>query len=87
MSVAELIQTRLSELGMKPRQLHGELKRKGLKISRQSVHAWYSGYGRPDPAHVLVLWEVLVVPLEEREAWMRALAKKAPVLAGSEAES
>jgi hypothetical protein len=75
MSVARLIQERLKELGMKAPQLRIELDRKGVSVSRAAVHAWCTGIDRPRPAHVLALWEVLVVPLEERPRWMEALAE------------
>ena len=75
MTVASLIATRLERMSMKPPQLHAELIRRDIKISRQSVHAWCTGTQRPSPEHVLLLWEALVVPPEERPAWMEALAK------------
>lgn len=77
MTVAELISTRLERMAMKPPQLRNELSRKGVKVTRQTVHAWTTGEQQPTLPHMLALWEVLVVPVEERQDWMNAVATRA----------
>ena len=74
MTVAQLLDTRLAELGKTRTQLRHELERRGVRVSRQAVHAWFHGIAKPTPANVVALWEVLVIPKDERPAWMEALA-------------
>jgi len=81
MSIADLINARLGAMGLGAPDLRRALERRGVDITRQSIHAWLHGVTRPTPANVLVLWDVLVVPIEEREAWMAALALPALALA------
>lgn len=77
MTIADLINGRLRDMAMGAPELRKELERRGVEITRQSIHAWLSGQSRPSPANLLVLWDVLVVPMDEREAWMVALAAPA----------
>lgn len=78
MTIADLIKARLGAMGFGPPDLRQALARRGLEITRQSIHGWLSGETRPTPANVLLLWDVLVVPVDERETWMAALALPLP---------
>jgi hypothetical protein len=74
MTVAQLLETRLAELGKTRTELRAELARRGVRVTRQAVHAWFHGIAKPTPANVVALWDVLVIPMSERPAWMEALA-------------
>lgn len=74
MTVAQLLDARLQELGKTRAELRKELLRRGVRVTRQAVHAWFHGIAKPTPANVVALWDVLVIPMHERPAWMEALA-------------
>lgn len=74
MTVAQLLDSRLAELGKTRTDLRKELERRGVRVTRQAVHAWFHGIAKPTAANVVALWDVLVIPKEEREAWIEALA-------------
>ena len=74
MTVAQLLDARLQELGKTRAELRTELARRGVRVSRQAVHAWFHGIAKPTAANLVALWDVLVIPKSDREAWVEALA-------------
>lgn len=70
--LGKLIQGRLEEIGQGPPELRRELRRAGVALSRQSIHAWLVGKARPSTRHLAALLDVLAIPAEEQRAWLEA---------------
>jgi hypothetical protein len=74
MTIAERMTARLNEMALGAPDLRQELERRGLIVTRQSVHAWLSGEAKPTPKNLLVIMDALVIEQRERAEWLSALA-------------
>lgn len=74
LTISHRLSARMEHLGVKPSQLRAGLKKAGLKISRQSIHAWLSGDAKPSADKLVVVMEVLEVPQREQANWLKSLA-------------
>lgn len=84
--MGRLIGDRLKALRQEPSDLVRELERVGTAVSRQSVHNWITGKTRPSRAHLLALFDVFLIPIEEQAAWQRASAAWTPPNEGTNRE-
>jgi hypothetical protein len=74
MTIAERMNGRLASMKCGAPALREELARRGLAVTRQSVHAWLSGETKPTPANLLVILDALAIPMAEHAEWLSALA-------------
>jgi hypothetical protein len=73
MTFADLLSSRLSELGTTQTALASELSERGIPTTKQSVNAWCRGETRPDAWKRTVIYDALAVPLCDRQRWTDAL--------------
>lgn len=78
MTIADLIRTRLEEMGARQRDLRAELDRIGVRVSRQTISAWCSGRDRPRDEHMFALFQVLAIPVQDRSDWFEARLRREP---------
>lgn len=76
-SFAELLTSRLAELGMTQVALASILSEtKGIPTTKQAVNGWCTGDTRPETWKRTAIYDVLAVPLADRAAWTDALLAK-----------
>src|SRR5688572_5951759 len=76
MRFAELLANRLKDLDMSQVQLAAHLTERGIPTTKQAVHLWCRGESRPETWKRITLYDVLAVPLGDRDAWTDALLER-----------
>jgi hypothetical protein len=72
--VGPLIETRLHAMQRTQADLVRALQRLGAHVTKQSVSSWMSGKTRPSDGHMHLLFDALVIPVEEQPGWWAARA-------------
>ncbi len=73
-SIPQLLEDSLKRLQKTQADLREALIRvTGQEIPRQTIHQWTTGKAKPSPSNLVALWEVLLIPAENRRTWIEAL--------------
>lgn len=74
-SLGVLITERLTAMGRTQADLRSELKRVGVELTRQSIHNWTINATSPEAGHMLALFKVFIIPVDEQPEWWEAKAR------------